>query len=154
METVTRSDVVLATYDTTSIRNKLMYRNKANGKELLAFMIEHTARREIPYGIWTCEDGSEVIFNREYQPIYCRKDGVNTYDDRSRWVKNITNVKYLFNDLTTPLHFLTKHVRGNNLSVKQINDCKKSLYICMDIIKKYSPEENESANRSYSIADL
>jgi hypothetical protein len=29
----------------------------------------------LPYGLWTCADGSEVLFNRRYQPIWQRAQG-------------------------------------------------------------------------------
>lgn len=27
----------------------------------------------LPYGLWTCEDGRQVLFNRQYQPILTRE---------------------------------------------------------------------------------
>jgi hypothetical protein len=32
----------------------------------------------LPYGIWTCDDGREVMFNRFYEPIWERANGVTT----------------------------------------------------------------------------
>jgi len=32
-------------------------------------------RYELPYGIWTCADGREVLFHRGYAPIYERGPG-------------------------------------------------------------------------------
>src|SRR6516225_6378125 len=32
-------------------------------------------RLRVPYGKWTCKDGREVIFNREYWPILERRSG-------------------------------------------------------------------------------
>jgi hypothetical protein len=29
----------------------------------------------MPYGVWTCHDGREVLFNREYRPIWERRPG-------------------------------------------------------------------------------
>lgn len=29
----------------------------------------------VPYGMWTCEDGREVLFDRYYQPIWERRPG-------------------------------------------------------------------------------
>jgi hypothetical protein len=28
---------------------------------------------KVPYGIWTCRDGREVLFNRAYYPLYQRR---------------------------------------------------------------------------------
>jgi hypothetical protein len=30
-------------------------------------------RDRLPYGKWTCEDGREVLFNRQYRPIWQRR---------------------------------------------------------------------------------
>jgi hypothetical protein len=31
--------------------------------------------RDLPYGIWTCADGRQVLFNRRYQPMWQRMPG-------------------------------------------------------------------------------
>jgi hypothetical protein len=53
-------------------------------------------RYRLPYGMWTTEDGEEVIFNRDYRPIWSRHLGV--YDARpvnyDRWIENIKDSKY------------------------------------------------------------
>ena len=39
-------------------------------------MVTHEAlRSRLPYGIWTCPDGREVLFNRDYEPIWERRPG-------------------------------------------------------------------------------
>jgi hypothetical protein len=32
--------------------------------------------RQLPYGVWRCADGREVLFNRDYQPFLQRLAGV------------------------------------------------------------------------------
>jgi hypothetical protein len=32
-------------------------------------------RRWLPYGMWTCADGREVLYNRDYHPIWQRRPG-------------------------------------------------------------------------------
>jgi hypothetical protein len=55
----------------------------------------------LPYGKWTCEDGSEVLFNRKYEPIFCRRpNGTITEDDRERWVDGWTDEAHFYNDGT------------------------------------------------------
>ena len=45
----------------------------------------------LPYGIWTCADGREILFNRDYKPIWSRMNGRNCYSplsermDRLEW---------------------------------------------------------------------
>lgn len=44
-----------------------------------------------PYGMWTCDDGREVLFNRAYQPIWERKGSGTAapaqLDERVKWSK-------------------------------------------------------------------
>ena len=43
---------------------------------------------ELPYGKWTCADGREVLFTRDYIPLYQRSpDGAVMRADPSEWVK-------------------------------------------------------------------
>jgi hypothetical protein len=54
-----------------------------------------------PYGIWTLQDGSEVLFSRSYHPLYKRKPGESaTADDRDRWVHGIVRTIRFYNDYT------------------------------------------------------
>ena len=50
----------------------------ASIKAPLAEMVQ---RLSLPYGLWTCDDGKEILFNREYQPIWER----NGHSARSRF---------------------------------------------------------------------
>ncbi len=44
-------------------------------------------RSEFPYGKWTCIDGREVLFNRDYKPIWQRNpSGLVAPANRSEWV--------------------------------------------------------------------
>lgn len=44
-------------------------------------------RLEMPYGIWTCADGREVLFNRRYHPIWQRMPGqAATRAKNGEWV--------------------------------------------------------------------
>jgi hypothetical protein len=55
----------------------------------------------LPYGLWTCADGREVLFNRAYRPIWERVNGVTKRGDekeRVKWVKQ----KWFFDDGTSP----------------------------------------------------
>lgn len=40
----------------------------------------------LPYGMWTCADGREVLFNRHYQPIWQRVNGTVSPADSTEWV--------------------------------------------------------------------
>ncbi len=55
----------------------------------------------LPYGKWTCGNGREVLFNREYRPIASRQDGVVSSDvDAGEWVLDIVRHEYYYNDGT------------------------------------------------------
>lgn len=44
-------------------------------------------RHRLPYGKWTCADGREVLFNRDYKPIWQRRPGHAAEPaDRQEWV--------------------------------------------------------------------
>jgi hypothetical protein len=56
-----------------------------------------------PYGRWTCGDGREVLFNRDYCPIYERHPSqlgrVAQHDEWVPWVRQ----EYFFNDSNNPV---------------------------------------------------
>lgn len=48
---------------------------------------ESRMRAELPYGMWTCADGREVLFNRGYRPLWQRRPGqAATRADHGEWV--------------------------------------------------------------------
>ena len=54
-----------------------------------------------PYGVWRCADGREVLFNREYRPIWERlPDGTVRAADPCEWVRFIVNHRWFFDDGT------------------------------------------------------
>jgi hypothetical protein len=65
-------------------------------------------RAELPYGIWRERDNSEVLFNRDYSPLWRRKsDGsVSRVDDPigaggKRWIHWVDQ-RWFFNDGNPP----------------------------------------------------
>lgn len=81
---------------------------------------EHTLtlqQMELPYGMWTCEDGREVLFNRKYWPIWERREREPVKAaDPHEWVKGIVKTEYFFNDGNPPW--------GNRASLRK---CKEIL---------------------------
>lgn len=73
------------------------YRDQA---KVSAFMPQ---RLKLPYGKWTCADGSEVMFNRDYCPIWVRTvDGkVETIDPDTEIIYE-GEAEYCFHDGTAP----------------------------------------------------
>jgi len=55
-----------------------------------------------PYGVWTCADGREVLFNRDYTPILERRPGQPVrVANPHEWVFWIHQT-WFFNDCTPP----------------------------------------------------
>jgi hypothetical protein len=52
----------------------------------------------LPYGVWTCADGTEVLFSRAYCPMYVRRPGQPAVPDVKRWVHGIRATEYFFDD--------------------------------------------------------
>jgi hypothetical protein len=56
----------------------------------------------LPYGKWTCADGTEVLFNRDYRPIWKKQpDGTVKAADPNEWII-FAKQDYLFGDHNTP----------------------------------------------------
>ena len=55
----------------------------------------------LPYGFWTIADGSEVLFNRRYKPLYERAGDHVTPADPDRWFDDIAAQHWFWRD-TTP----------------------------------------------------
>lgn len=61
-------------------------------------------RLYLPYGKWTCEDGSEVLFNRDYCPIWKRNpDAVVSIMKPDQYVKH-EHSEYYYDDRTAPYY--------------------------------------------------
>jgi hypothetical protein len=51
------------------------------------------------YGVWTCADGREVVFNRFYEPIVERRPGGAVCEaDGTEWVPDIVRSRWFYND--------------------------------------------------------
>lgn len=148
---IIRSHELQADFDTTEIERDLQFHDRSSESRLAEFAIKHSSRRMLPYGIWTCQDGREVVFNREYQPIFQKIDGVNSFADRGEWVKDIVQTVYLFNDANSPIDLLVNKYAGFELTSQEKKESKRSLHICLSVIKKYQPKEGQCVNRAYSV---
>jgi hypothetical protein len=67
-------------------------------------------RRELPYGIWIEKNGAEVLFNRDYRPIWRRRPGGNVSRVRDpigpsgeMWIYWVSQ-DHFYNDGCTPWH--------------------------------------------------
>jgi hypothetical protein len=58
-------------------------------------------RTTLPYGLWKCADGREVLFNRNYRPLWERKNGVVAPADWNERVK-FDGQGFFFDDWGSP----------------------------------------------------
>jgi hypothetical protein len=60
-------------------------------------------RLRCPYGLWSCTDGREVIFNRDYWPILERRPGEKAKPaNPNEWIWGIRAHDYFFDDANPP----------------------------------------------------
>lgn len=141
-------------FDISAIDRGLRRIGRANGRELLTFAIRHTARRQLPYGKWTCKDGREVIFNREYQPIYQRINGEVSYADRDEYVKDIETCEMFWHDGNSPIDFMVKHLGEMSLDAQESRACRKSLLKVLTIAHEFTPIEHSSVSGGWSLDNV
>jgi hypothetical protein len=59
-------------------------------------------RLRCPYGIWTCADGREVLFNRQYWPILERRPGEKAKPaNPNEWIHWVEQ-DWFFEDVNSP----------------------------------------------------
>jgi hypothetical protein len=60
-------------------------------------------KRMCPYGCWTCDDGRQVLFNRQYWPILERvPGGPARAADPNEWVEDVESSESFFDDSSSP----------------------------------------------------
>lgn len=60
-------------------------------------------RLSLPYGKWFCENGKEILFNRDYLPIWMKdKAGKVHQIEPDTWVEDIVRSEFYFDDGSTP----------------------------------------------------
>jgi hypothetical protein len=52
-----------------------LWERRGGAKPQSDLLIEKRMREDLPYGVWVCADGMEVLFNRWYRPIWQRAPG-------------------------------------------------------------------------------
>lgn len=58
-------------------------------------------RSNLPYGMWILSDGTVVLFNRDYYPIWKLVSGRWVDADGREWIKNIANKLWFYRDRDT-----------------------------------------------------
>lgn len=72
------------------------------GRRLVDRPRDFLFRLWLPYGKWTCGDGREVLFNRFYEPLYERRDGITTRADPHEWVPHEGREEWYYDDSAQP----------------------------------------------------
>jgi hypothetical protein len=64
-----------------------LWEYRFSGRSRQDLLTEKRMRLDLPYGMWRCADGREVLFNRYYRAIWQRYPRqVVTLADREEWV--------------------------------------------------------------------
>ncbi|MNU19517.1 hypothetical protein D3C71_77460 [compost metagenome] len=142
--------------DVSFLQIRLTSKGFGDGKDLAYFAIQHAARRTLPYGMWTLFDGRQILFNREYQPILEKKDELRAYCDHNTWVDHslIETQMYFYNDVTSPMRYMVKHLGRDHIDARDSKECKKALLVCLQFLKDFTPKESDSTTTVYSAARL
>ena len=68
-----------------------------------ALMRDRPKYRGLPYGIWRCSDGTEVLFSRRYKPLWSRSPGGAVVAMvGNEWVENIVDERWFYDDRNQP----------------------------------------------------
>ena len=86
----------------------------------------------LPYGKWTCDDGTEYLFNRGYGPIFKRRDGRVELVNPGTWVHGIHKQVWYYDDATAPYAPCTN---------------SKSLRRCLDVLSEWGMLEVNAYSR-------
>jgi hypothetical protein len=65
------------------------------------FDLSSLQRRELPYGVWTLADGGQVLFDRDYFPIWQRSAGAAVRVTAWRWIHWVEQ-NHFFDDDNPP----------------------------------------------------
>ena len=78
----------------------------------------------LPYGKWTCADGSQVLFNRDYCPLWKRDpSGAVSAIDPNTWVEHDDkDEEWIFGDVAPPVY------------------SKKTLALCLAVLRSWNVE--------------
>lgn len=80
------------------------------------YMTKDYIRAVFPYGKWVTEDGTEILFNRNYQPIWMkRSSGEVTKADPNWWVPNILTQEWYYDETCPPYGDGRKTMTKNSL---------------------------------------
>ena len=82
----------------------------------------------LPYGKWICKNGSEVLFNRDYKPIWIKDESGVVYSvEPHLWIRDIQEHVFFFQGGSEPW-----------------SGDKKSTSICLQVLKEWSVDNKVS----------
>ena len=70
--------------------------------KVVAGRVWRANRHFLPYGYWVCANGREVLFDRQYRPLFerARPGATAVIADVGEWVKEITFQAWFYSDMT------------------------------------------------------
>jgi hypothetical protein len=104
------------------------------GEESDDFEMPRYKRRKrdpLPYGIWTLIDGTEVLYDREYQPRWRRKGkGEPAVAMKPYWIDDIAKKEWLYDPTPGPL---------NSAEMKRLLEIEKEFVAGKEIVPLVRP---------------
>jgi hypothetical protein len=79
--------------------NEWLELHRHSGRREADLLSEKWMRIELPYGMWTCADGREVLFNRYYRAIWQREPWAKA--DIDEWVV-FERQRWFYDDSAVP----------------------------------------------------
>lgn len=122
--------------------------------QLMIFAMVYLGRRGLPYGRWTTQDGHQILFNREYQPLMWKHaiNQDNVHAEKDSWVHDIVKEEFFWDDNSNPIDYLTRKVSSTELTEERKAACQKSLLICLALLQEYAPPRTVSESPSWSLS--
>jgi hypothetical protein len=71
------------------------------GRRRISSAAEFVVHALLPYGQWSLRDGTEVLFSRQYEPLWKRNGDCITRADPMEWVGGIERQEWFYKDGAT-----------------------------------------------------
>ena len=82
----------------------------------------------LPYGMYITADGTEVLFDRHYEPMYARDANGDNVQRASGFVENVVKQVWFYNDTNSLMNSSEARLRSEKALVSfvigdAVNDC-------------------------------
>jgi len=90
----------------------------------------------LPYGMYITADGTEVLFDRHYEPMYARDANGDNVQRASGFVENVVKQVWFYNDTNSLMNSSEARLRSEKALVS---------FVIGDAINDYVINEKEAA---------